>query len=64
MVEYTTYCGYVDWLMVVIFLTRGFLLIFFILLGCLILIGKGIFIIRVKIFNVGFFGDFELLFSG
>lgn len=56
-----TYCGYVEFLIVIIFIVIIFLLIVVRILFLLLLSNKGIFIIRLKVFNVGFFGEIELL---
>jgi len=58
-----TYCGYVEYLIVFIFrLVLGFT---YILLICLIVlfINFDIIILSCKIFNVGFFGDWELILN-
>jgi len=48
---------------VVIFISRIFLFIVVILLGGILLLNKGAMLVRVKVFYVGFFGDFELLIN-
>lgn len=60
---YTTYCGYVDFSIVVIFITIIFLLLVLRSLILGLLSNKGIIIIRRKLFNVNFFGDFEILIN-
>lgn len=55
------YCGYAENLMVIIFIVVVLLLIILIIIGMRFLIGKNIFLVSIKVYNVGFFGDFELL---
>lgn len=57
------YCGYADILIVVILISTIFLLIFVILLISIFLINQSVLLLRFKIFNVGFFGDLEILFN-
>ena len=59
----TTYCGYVDFLIVIIFILLLFLFMFLIILLLIVLGNSRVYLIRIKTFNVGFFGDFELLFN-
>ena len=47
----------------IIFIVLIFFFIVVLLLICGLLIRRRIFLIRIKLFNVGFFGDFELLFN-
>ena len=49
--------------MVVIYVVIVFLFIFVRILAILLLINKGICILSIKLFNVGFFGDFEILIN-
>jgi len=62
-VDYTTYCGYVDYLMVIIFIVCIFLLILIRVLIRLFLRRFSVIIFRLKLVNVGFFGDIELIIS-
>ena len=56
-----TYCGYVYFLIVLLFVVIIILIILLLLLLIIFLINYNILIFSFKIFNVGFFGDFELL---
>ena len=47
----------------VIFITLGLLILCFLIVIIFFLMDKGILIISIKIFNVGFFGDYELLLN-
>ena len=55
------YCGYADILMVVIFITVIFLLIYIVVLVRIFFINFNILIFRRKVFNLGIFGDFEII---
>ena len=57
----TTYCGYVDFLIVVIFRVAIFLFIILIIFIIIFLLNAGVLLLSRKVFNVGFFGDFELI---
>jgi hypothetical protein len=57
----TTYCGYVNFLIVVIFRVAIFLLIILIIFFIIFLLNAGVLVLSRKVFNVGFFGDFELI---
>lgn len=58
-----TYCGYVVILIVSIFIVIIILLLFVIVLFMIILINFGGIVISMKLFNVGFFGEFEILLT-
>ena len=58
-----TYCGYVEYLMVIIFITVIFLLINIFILIIIFIRNFNILIVSGKIFDVGFFGDFEIILS-
>jgi len=57
------YCGYADILMVIIFITIIFLIVLLCFLFIIFIRGCRVLIISVKIFNLSFLGDFELLFN-
>lgn len=58
-----TYCGYVDNLMVIIFIVVIFLLIIIFVLLIIFISNFNMIVIRGKFFDVGFFGDFEIILS-
>ena len=58
-----TYCGYVGILIVSIYILFIFLMIILFIIGVIILSNEGIILIRVKVFHVIFFSDFELIFG-
>jgi len=57
------YCGYADYLIVVIFITRVILFLFLAVLALLILINERVVLISVKIVNLVFYADLEFLFN-
>lgn len=62
-VEFTTYCGYVEYLIVVIFITCIYLLILIRILAILFIRNFPVIIFRFKLVNVRFFSDLELIIS-
>lgn len=58
-----THCGCVEFLIVVIFIVAIFLFLFLRILFLVFIVNKGGFLIRIKILNVRFFRDFELLLN-
>lgn len=59
----TTYCGYVKFLIVVIFVSAIFLFIVLRIFLVIFLINFGVVLFSLKVFNVGFFGDFEIILT-
>lgn len=57
------YCGYADVLIVIIFISIIFLLFFLIMLILIFIINHSVLLLRFKVFNVGFFGDLEILIN-
>lgn len=60
---YTAYCGYANFLIVVIFVTVIMLLIILLIIFTVFLINFEMVVISLKIFNLGFFGDMEFLLT-
>lgn len=60
---YIMYCGYIDILIVVIFITLIILLLLAIILSLILLWDQGVILVSRKSFYLRFFGDFELLFN-
>ena len=60
---YTAYCGYANFLIVVIFVTVIILLIILLIIFMLFLINFEIVVVSLKIFNLGVFGDIEFLLT-
>jgi hypothetical protein len=58
-----TYCGYVEYLMVIIFIVVIFLFIIIAVLIMIFVRNFNMCIIRGKLFELGFFGDFEVILS-
>lgn len=56
-----TYCGYVRFLIVIIFIVVWILFVFLFGLGGIYLTNQRSLLVRLKVFNVGFFGDLEIL---
>lgn len=56
------YCGYADFLIVIIFIRLNFLLIVIFIVIFQIILGKRVFVIRIKLVNRFFYLDFEFLF--
>ena len=59
--SYITYCGYVDFLIMSLILALNILLILIFILGITLICNFSQFIISLKLFNLGFFGDIEIL---
>jgi hypothetical protein len=62
-VLYTAYCGYANILIVIIFVTVIILLIILGILFIVFLRNFEIVVVSLKIFNLGFFGDIEILLT-
>jgi hypothetical protein len=62
-VLFTAYCGYVNYLIVILFIRVVFLLLVIVLIRVILIMDQGVLLITVKIFNLNFFGDFELLLN-
>ena len=60
---YMVYCGYADCLIVIIFIVVIMLWIIVLLLVLFLMVNQGNILISIKIFNVGFFGDLEILIN-
>ncbi len=59
----TTYCGYVNYLIVVILVSVSLLLIVLFLIILFMFWGQSVILVTFKIFNLNFFGDLEILFN-
>lgn len=60
---FTVYCGYTNFLIVVIFSSLVFLILIIVLLFLIFFINFSRVVVSLKIFNLGFYGDFELYLS-
>lgn len=58
---YTVYCGYINFSIVIIFIIVGILLVRISILFCFFFSNFDIIVVSLKVFNVGFFGDMEIL---
>ena len=57
------YCGYINFLIVLIFIVILFMLVTLLVLSMVLLIGQSVYLVRRKVFFLHFFSEFEILFN-